>query len=86
MLGRSESSELAAARLHPGNEATFVPNGCRSSAKVLAGMFALARTLTGIDTQPITAVAKDLIKPPISELPQGMRPETGRNTCFTATG
>lgn len=49
-------------------------------------MFALARTLTGIETQPHTAVAKDLIKPPISQLPQDMRPEAGQNTCFTAAG
>jgi hypothetical protein len=49
-------------------------------------MFALARTLTGIDIQPNPAVPKDLIKPPIYRLPQGMRPETGRNTCFTAAG
>jgi hypothetical protein len=49
-------------------------------------MFALARTLTGIDIQPTSAVRKDLIKPPIYQLPRGMRPETGRNTCFTAAG
>jgi hypothetical protein len=49
-------------------------------------MFALARTLTGIDTQPNSAVPKDLIKPPIYRLPRGMRPETGRNTCCTAAG
>jgi hypothetical protein len=49
-------------------------------------MFALVRALTGIGTQPISAVAKDLIKPPISQLPQGIRPEAGRNRYFTAAG
>jgi hypothetical protein len=84
MLGRSESSELAAARLLPGSEETFVPNGRRSSTKVLAVMFALARTLTGIENQSNSAVPKDLIKPPIYQLPRAMRPDTGRSTCFTA--
>ena len=86
MLGRSESSELAAARLLPGSEATFVPNGRRSSTKVLAVMFALARTLTGIGNQPNSAVPKDLIEPPIYQLPRAMQPETGWITCFTAAG
>ena len=86
MLGRSESSELAAARLLPGSEATFVPNGRRSSTKVLAVMFALARTLTGIENQPNSAVPKDLIKPSVYQLPRAMRPDTGRNTCFTTAG
>jgi hypothetical protein len=49
-------------------------------------MFALARTLTGIENRPSSAVPKDLIKPPIYQLPRAMRPETGRNTCFTAAG
>jgi len=86
MLGRSESSELAAARLLPGSEATPVPNGRSFSATVPAVMFALARTLTGIDIQPNSAVRKDLIESPIYQLPRAMRPETGRNTCFTAAG
>jgi hypothetical protein len=64
----------------------LVPNGRSSSVKVPAVMFALARTLTGIDIQPNSAARKDLIKPPIYQLPRGMRPETGRNTCFTAAG
>jgi hypothetical protein len=58
MLGRSESSELAAARLLPGSEAMLVPNSRSSSAKVPAVMFALARTLTGIDIQPNSAVRR----------------------------
>ena len=49
-------------------------------------MFALARTLTGIDNQPNSAVPKDLIKPPIYQLPRAMRPGTGWITCFTAAG
>jgi hypothetical protein len=49
-------------------------------------MFALAGALTGIGNQPNSAVPKDLIKPPIYQLPRAMRPETGRNTCFTAAG
>lgn len=48
--------------------------------------FALARTLTGFDIQTNSAVPKDLMTPPIYQLPRGMRPETGRNTGFTAAG
>jgi hypothetical protein len=42
-----------------GSESTLVPEGCKSSAKVLAAMSALPGTLTGIDAQPNSAAAKD---------------------------
>jgi hypothetical protein len=49
-------------------------------------MFALALALTGIENQPNSAVPKDLIKPSVYQLTRAMRPDTGRNTCFTTAG
>jgi hypothetical protein len=83
MLGRSELSELAAARLRLGSESTLVPEGCKSSAKVLAAMSALPGTLTGIDAQPNSAAAKDF---PALGASRDMKPEAGQPTRFTVAG
>jgi hypothetical protein len=49
-------------------------------------VFARLGTLTGINAQPGWAVAKDLVKPSISRLPQGMKPEAGQPARLTVAG
>jgi hypothetical protein len=87
MLGRSESSELAAARLRLGRETTLVPRRLQIVGHGARGDGCPAQD-TDSSRCPVRfgRRTRTWLNRPSMRCRRGMQPETGQNARFTAAG